>query len=55
MGLSVQITKRTGYDVGVPVDFRDKEPYRNQMGIPFFERYLRTELIILHLVVSFEL
>jgi len=49
----VQITKRAGYDVGVPVDFRDKEPYRNQKGIPFFECYLRTELIILYLAVLF--
>ena len=24
-------------------------PYRTQKGIPFFERYLRTELIIHHL------
>ena len=27
--------------------------YRIQKGIPFFERYLRTELIIHHLAVSF--
>ena len=27
--------------------------YRTQKGIPFFDRYLRTELIIHHLAVSF--
>ena len=45
----MQVAKRTGYGTGVPVDFRDQEPLTelDQKGIPFFEHYLRTELIIL--------
>ena len=44
----MQVAKRTGYGIGVSVDFHDQEiSYRTQKGIPFFERYLRTKLIIL--------
>lgn len=44
----MQVAKRTGYGIGVPVDFRDQESPTEPRGeSPSFERYLRIKLIIL--------